>query len=503
MKKFVLYLAVFLACVISVYPFTAGAWGFGDLDGTELTYDGTLPVEVLSSVNGNEKDYVFYDENQWSGHQTINFESASGAVTVYKNNNLSFIKGHGLGIVANFSILYDEPVIQYYKLTIAGAFGQYDEIKVALDGSYSVTNSFLGSCYEDDLEVVVNFDNYVSIAVSGTLSADVKTVSYILYFENGVAFSGQRTLNGTTAFIYTKEAAVPPSVDTVYLSTSSSEPYYPGTNVQLKADVSGTGIMPGSPESTVYWYVHGNTSADTYINNDGLLTIANDETATELGIEAISTYDSTKSGSLMLPVTYPLLGSMVAPFGTQTLVESSKRQELQFELILPNGEPFNYMDIEWTIQPSTGASSYFRIDDQGLFVVEPNAPAGASCTVHFAYGFNTSNVSAAGATVKIVSTQEGIYDNLTPTPDQNDKAEEMEDAIGDAADKLENNNSSLGQLTPTRPQINTNLEFDQEQMLAVSPLVTNIWSINGLGRMISIVLVVATVAYIFFGKRDG
>ena len=89
------------------------------------------------------------------------------------------------------------------------------------------------------------------------------------------------------------------------------------------------------------------------------------------------------------------------------------------------------------------------------------------------------------------------------SPGQSDKAEEMEDAIGDAADELENNNSSLGQLTPSRPQINTNLEFDQEQMLAVSPLITNIWSINGLGRIISIVLVVATVAYIFFGKRDG
>lgn len=310
----------------------------------------------------------------------------------------------------------------------------------------------------------------------------------------------------TLAYFNLSEATVnyaQPSVDNVTVSALSQAPYYPGNEYRFQATVTGIGLSDGSNQTSVYWYVHGNTSGDTYIDNDGLLSIAPDETAAQLEIEAISTYDTTKSGSVTISVSYPLLGSMIAPSGTQTFVESSKRHEIQYELILPNGEPFNYTDIEWTIQPSSGASSYFRIDDQGLLVVEPNAPAGASCTVHFAYGFDTDNVSAAGATVKIVSTQEGIYDNLTPTPDQSDKAEEMEDAIGDAADKLENNNSSLGQLTPTRPQINTNLEFDQDQMFAVSPLVTNIWSINGLGRMISIVLVVATVAYIFFGKRDG
>ena len=294
--------------------------------------------------------------------------------------------------------------------------------------------------------------------------------------------------------------ADPTSVSGVSI-TSPPSPYYPGKEYQFQVTVSGTNLDDLS--STYYLYVRGNTSPDTTISDDGLLSIANDETASELDIEAVSTFDSTKSAIVTVPVTYPLSGGMIAPGGTQTFVESSKRQEVQFELILPNGEPFNYTDIEWTIQPSAGASSYFRIDDQGLLVVEPNAPAGSSCTVHFAYGFDTDNVSSAGATVKIVSTQEGIYDNLTPTPEQSDKAEEMEDAIGDAADKLENNNSNLGQLTPTRPQINTNLEFDQEKMFAVSPLVTNIWSINGLGRMISIVLVVATVAYIFFGKRDG
>lgn len=96
-----------------------------------------------------------------------------------------------------------------------------------------------------------------------------------------------------------------------------------------------------------------------------------------------------------------------------------------------------------------------------------------------------------------------IEDALTPTPEQSDKADQMEDAIGNAAGSLENNSSSLEQLTPNKPQISTDLQLDEPNLLAVSPLVTNIWSISGLSRMVGIVIMIATVAYVFFGKRDG
>ena len=96
-----------------------------------------------------------------------------------------------------------------------------------------------------------------------------------------------------------------------------------------------------------------------------------------------------------------------------------------------------------------------------------------------------------------------IEDSLTPTPEQSDKADQMEDAIGNAAGNLENNSSSLEQLTPNKPQISTDLQLDEPNLLAVSPLVTNIWSISGVTRMVGIVVMIATVAYVFFGKRDG
>lgn len=296
-------------------------------------------------------------------------------------------------------------------------------------------------------------------------------------------------------------------VDSVNLSVSSPAPYYPGSDVQLNGQVIGTGIEPGTPESTLYWYIHGNTSEDTYFvsesDSGATLHIGNDETSTSLEIEAISTYDATKSATLELTVTYPLEGVQIIPSGVQQFVQSDKQRTIQYQLLLPNGDPYDYQLIEWVAKPTPGHENYFTINDTGLLTIAPDAPVGSGCTIQFAYQSDTSALSPVGASVQIISQLDGVIDGITPTPEQSDKADQMEDAIGDAAGKLENNNSSLGDLTPTRPQVNTDLQLDQENLLAVSPLVTNIWSINGLGRMISIVLVVATVAYVFFGKRDG
>lgn len=299
-----------------------------------------------------------------------------------------------------------------------------------------------------------------------------------------------------------------PTVDSVNLSVASPAPYYPGTDVQLNAEIIGTGIEPGSPESTLYWYVHGNTSENTYIDGDSYsgeatLYIGNDEAATSLEIEAISTYDTTKSATLELPVTYPLEGVQIIPSGEQQFVQSDKRRTIQYQLLLPNGDPYDYQLIEWFANPTPGHENDFRIDDAGLLTIEPDAPVGSGCTIQFAYQNDPSALSPVGASVQIISQLDGIIDGITPTPDQSDKADQMEDAIGDAAGKLENNNSSLEQLTPSRPQINTDLKLDEEKLAAVSPLVTNIWSISGMTSLIGIVVLVATVAYIFFGKRSG
>lgn len=96
-----------------------------------------------------------------------------------------------------------------------------------------------------------------------------------------------------------------------------------------------------------------------------------------------------------------------------------------------------------------------------------------------------------------------ISEQLRPTPEQSDKAEQLEQGISGSVDKIENNSNILDSLTPTMPHINTDLNLDGPTLSAVTPLVANIWSIGGMIKAIGIVITVATVAYIFFGKRGS
>ena len=331
---------------------------------------------------------------------------------------------------------------------------------------------------------------------SGFVCCGCSRVQYL----GGEAYGFGDTFNGIT--LPYAELAVPwPGVEPIKISVNpvTDGPYYPGTAVQMNAEIVSIGTVP----QNFNWSLSGATSSSTVIDENGLVTIGANEASTTLTVTSIYKADTSITGTYELTVTYPLEEVVISPPGIEFLSESSKTRTKQYSLYLPNGEHYEPYAFEWDIVTSAGHDEYFSISETGLVTIRGGAPVGASYLVRWRYvgGEYTYSQSATG--LQIVSSEESIKEQLTPTPDQSDKAEGMEDAIGDAADKLENNNSSLGQLTPTRPQINTNLEFDQEQMLAVSPLVTNIWSINGLGRMISIVLVVATVAYIFFGKRDG
>ena len=78
-----------------------------------------------------------------------------------------------------------------------------------------------------------------------------------------------------------------------------------GSNHQFTAAVNGT----NSPAQTVTWEVSGNDKTETSITpEDGILTIAGDETAVSLTITATSTADPTKSGTatVFIPIPPPM-----------------------------------------------------------------------------------------------------------------------------------------------------------------------------------------------------
>ena len=217
-----------------------------------------------------------------------------------------------------------------------------------------------------------------------------------------------------TVLVYDKYKLDWPA-DPTYVSgvsiTSPPSPYYPGKEYQFQVAVSGTNLDDLS--STYYLYVRGNTSPETTISDDGLLSIANDETAVELDIEAVSTFDSTKSAIVTVPVTYPLTGIKVQPSGPEYLTESQKPRSIQYGLYWPNGDLYEYMLLEWSTSVSdSDYAGYFRIDDNGLLEIMPGVPAGVSCVVHWAYQHAPDQVSPVTSTVKIVTTDEGIKDDL-------------------------------------------------------------------------------------------
>ena len=63
-----------------------------------------------------------------------------------------------------------------------------------------------------------------------------------------------------------------------------------------------TATVEGTAAKTVDWAVEGNSSAGTVIDENGALTVGEDETATSLVVKAISTVDDTKIGTAIVTV---------------------------------------------------------------------------------------------------------------------------------------------------------------------------------------------------------
>ena len=72
-----------------------------------------------------------------------------------------------------------------------------------------------------------------------------------------------------------------------------------GEQIQYSAQVSGV----NSPSQDVTWSVTGAKSADTHIDENGLLSVAKDEAASNIVIKAVSAEDSSKTASQTVNIT--------------------------------------------------------------------------------------------------------------------------------------------------------------------------------------------------------
>lgn len=89
-----------------------------------------------------------------------------------------------------------------------------------------------------------------------------------------------------------------PVVNSVSVTPDTATVQAGGTQ-SFQATVNGM----NTPAQTVTWTVSGNESGETTIDENGVLTVAEDETAAQLTVTATSTADASKSGTATVTVT--------------------------------------------------------------------------------------------------------------------------------------------------------------------------------------------------------
>lgn len=107
--------------------------------------------------------------------------------------------------------------------------------------------------------------------------------------------AGEYVWDGSSLFA---KGAAPTTVTGVSVSPATAN-VQKGMTQQFGASVQGT----NHPAQTVTWAVSGNAKIGTSISGGGLLTVADDETASTLTVTATSTVDGTKSGVATVTVT--------------------------------------------------------------------------------------------------------------------------------------------------------------------------------------------------------
>lgn len=98
----------------------------------------------------------------------------------------------------------------------------------------------------------------------------------------------------SNAILFTTDT---PAITSVTVSPATAT-VNKGATAQFTATVVSTGLAP----KEVVWTVSGNNDAGTVIDQNGLLTVNTNETATTLNVVATSTYDSTKTGKAVVTV---------------------------------------------------------------------------------------------------------------------------------------------------------------------------------------------------------
>lgn len=170
-----------------------------------------------------------------------------------------------------------------------------------------------------------------------------------------------------------------------------------GQTVQFTATVEGTNLE----DTTVTWTIEGNTSENTTISEDGLLTIAEDESAEEIKVTATSKFDNTKSESVIVKIVKEVVpeGTTITITPATAIVKVGTTKEFTAEV---NAELEN-KSVVWTVEGNTSENT--TISRDGVLTVGEDETAD-QITVTATLAVD-SNVKTS-ATVSVAKAEENV-----------------------------------------------------------------------------------------------
>lgn len=104
---------------------------------------------------------------------------------------------------------------------------------------------------------------------------------------------------------------------------------------------------------------------------------------------------------------------------------------------------------------------------------------------------------------KLEENGQKLDDIISGSQEDQEKGEQFEEDMNNKGDDIQSDSDKLDELTPSAPSIDTDLGLDDELLASVASVINLFWAIKGFEHHMFVVVLVATVAYIFFGKRDA
>lgn len=214
---------------------------------------------------------------------------------------------------------------------------------------------------------------------------------------------------------------IAPDKVTVSTKDGADAKVKPGKSLELEAVVTGTvggeDKVIAPPYATVTWSVSGG-KAGTTIDENGVLTVASDETADTLTVTATSDPGSIV-GTLNVNVMIPRVDAVtVKAEGDAKGVVSGKTLQLSADVTGSNLDETNKA-VTWSVSGGTDTA----IDENGLLTVATSETTGTVLTVTATSVFDSSKTGTYQVTVssKEIRTIDGIDFYVMATDTKNNR----------------------------------------------------------------------------------